>query len=365
VPHTLLLADDSPTIHRVIELTFADEDIAVVAVDDGDKAIASLDRVPPDIVLADIGMPGRSGYEVARHVKETPELAHIPVLLLTGAFEPVDPAVIAAMRCDGVLTKPFEPGAVVRRVKELLDLPHAGGAPPSVGQTVPSVPVVPAIPSPAPSLPEAVARFAVEEPVPAPTPILAAAPVAPMILRDPSPVPMTPQVPITPSAPAVPLVPRDAPPVSMPPRVEKIEGVVPPPEADVESYFEELDHAFATLFGPDREPLPALDQFVKEPVPPGGRDKVAMPPAASATSLLDAFSALLAAERTATSPQAARLPPAPAPATPSGEVADRAVRQLLGELPEGALRRIVEDVVSATAERLIREEIERIKRNIK
>ena len=55
--HTLLLADDSPTIHRVIELTFADEDISVVAVDDGDKAIASIDRLPPDIVLADIGMP--------------------------------------------------------------------------------------------------------------------------------------------------------------------------------------------------------------------------------------------------------------------------------------------------------------------
>ena len=55
VPHTLLLADDSVTIQRVIELTFADEDIQVVAVSDGDQAIARLDTTPPDIVLADVG----------------------------------------------------------------------------------------------------------------------------------------------------------------------------------------------------------------------------------------------------------------------------------------------------------------------
>ena len=75
VPHTLLLADDSVTIQRVIELTFADEDISVVAVSDGDQAIPRLDATPPDIVLADIGMPGKNGYEVAQYVRQTPRLA--------------------------------------------------------------------------------------------------------------------------------------------------------------------------------------------------------------------------------------------------------------------------------------------------
>ena len=117
---TLLLADDSVTIQRVIELTFADEDITVVAVSDGDQAIASIEASPPDIVLADIGMPGRNGYEVARHIKQSPRLAHIPVLLLTGAFEPVDQAKAAEAGCDGVLAKPFEPQLVIQRVKELL-----------------------------------------------------------------------------------------------------------------------------------------------------------------------------------------------------------------------------------------------------
>lgn len=120
MPHTLLLADDSVTIQRLIELTFADQDISVVAFSDGDHAIASLSRTPPDIVLADIGMPGRSGYDVARYIKQTPELSHIPVLLVTGAFEPVDQERMREIGCDGVLTKPFEPQLVISRVKELL-----------------------------------------------------------------------------------------------------------------------------------------------------------------------------------------------------------------------------------------------------
>src|SRR5258706_2540114 len=88
--YTLLLADDSVTIQRVIELTFADEDVQVIAVSDGDQAIERLDRAaPPDIVLADIGMPGKNGYEVAQYIRQTPRLSHIPVMLLTQAFEPV------------------------------------------------------------------------------------------------------------------------------------------------------------------------------------------------------------------------------------------------------------------------------------
>jgi CheY-like chemotaxis protein len=132
VAHTLLLADDSVTIQRVIELTFADEDVQVVAVSDGDQAIARLEKTPPDIVLADIGMPGKNGYEVARYVKQSPRLAHIPVVLLTGAFEPVDQARATEVGCDGVLAKPFEPQLVIGRVRELLSSDaHVATAAPS------------------------------------------------------------------------------------------------------------------------------------------------------------------------------------------------------------------------------------------
>src|SRR5205814_9618814 len=146
VSHTLLLADDSVTIQRVIELTFADEDVQVIAVSDGDQAIARIDAAPPDIVLADVGMPGKNGYEVAEYVKQTPKLAHIPVVLLTGAFEPVDQAKAAAAGCDGVLAKPFEPQIVIGRVRELLGRSAAASASADAGApaTAAQVPVPPA-----------------------------------------------------------------------------------------------------------------------------------------------------------------------------------------------------------------------------
>src|SRR5206468_11466727 len=110
-----------------MRLMFADENVRVVAVGDGDQAIQRLDAAPPDIVLADIAMPGRDGYEVARYIKESPRLAHIPVVLLAGAFEPVDQARAAEARCDAVLAKPFEARVVVSRVQQLLAGPQAVG----------------------------------------------------------------------------------------------------------------------------------------------------------------------------------------------------------------------------------------------
>src|SRR6185436_9725548 len=120
MPHKLLLADDSVTIQRVIELTFADEDVEVTAVGDGQLAIERLDAERFDIVLADVDMPKRDGYEVAAYVKSRPKLAHIPVVLLTGAFEPIDQARADAAGSSDVLAKPFEPQMVINRVKELL-----------------------------------------------------------------------------------------------------------------------------------------------------------------------------------------------------------------------------------------------------
>jgi CheY-like chemotaxis protein len=133
--HKLLLADDSVTIQRVIQLTFADEDVEVTAVGDGQLAIERLDEDPPDIVLADVDMPRRDGYEVAAYVKSRPGLAHIPVVLLTGAFEPIDQARAAAAGSSDVLAKPFEPQMVINRVKELLGKkpnvePYGAPAPP-------------------------------------------------------------------------------------------------------------------------------------------------------------------------------------------------------------------------------------------
>ena len=86
----LLLADDSVTIQRVVELTFSGEDIDVVTVSDGEEAIASMSADPPDIILADIAMPKKNGYEVAAFVKGNPATAHIPVVALSANAMPRD-----------------------------------------------------------------------------------------------------------------------------------------------------------------------------------------------------------------------------------------------------------------------------------
>ena len=104
----LLLADDSVTIQKVIELTFADEGVRVIAFGNGDEAIEHLEEVAPDIVLADIFMPGKSGYEVCQHIKNSEKLKHIPVMLLVGSFEPFDEAEARRVGANDILTKPFQ-----------------------------------------------------------------------------------------------------------------------------------------------------------------------------------------------------------------------------------------------------------------
>ena len=120
----ILLADDSITIQKVIELTFSDEDFEVVTVGNGRLAIEKVQDVRPDLVLCDIIMPEKDGYEVCDFIKKTPSLAHIPVLLLTGAFEPFDQDRASRVGCDGFLAKPFEPQTLIAKVKDLLS--HAG-----------------------------------------------------------------------------------------------------------------------------------------------------------------------------------------------------------------------------------------------
>jgi CheY-like chemotaxis protein len=104
----MLLADDSITIQKVVDLTFADEGMQVTTVSNGEQAIEKLEEVAPDIVLADVFMPGRNGYEVCEHIKRNERFRHIPVMLLVGSFEPFDEAEARRVGADDFLTKPFQ-----------------------------------------------------------------------------------------------------------------------------------------------------------------------------------------------------------------------------------------------------------------
>ena len=335
--HTLLLADDSLTIQRVIELTFADEDVRVVAVGDGDEAIAALDEAVPDIVLADVGMPGRNGYEVAQHIRDTPHLSHIPVLLLTGAFEPVDQIRAADLGCAGVLAKPFEPQFVIGRVKELLARPR-----------------------------------------PTPDPL------------------------------DRPLVPADEAPAPWPSTIQEPtivhRGVG---SAEVDQYFEHLDKAItsrvnegADAMRPARaasaaregEPRPASG-FARAPTssdegpasahtsasdlgsvradenetgqaPAARRVDETAARASSSLALADVFATLLTAEQTESGAAAEAPRFVPASSAVTDDVIEEVARRVLERLPERVARETVTNIVTAAAERLVREEIDRIKAKI-
>ncbi|NNL85826.1 MAG: response regulator, partial [Myxococcales bacterium] len=119
MPKTLLLADDSVTIQKVVGISFANEDVILLTVDNGDDAIHKAREVRPDLVLADVVMPGKNGYEVCATIKADPDLGSTPVMLLTGTFEAFDDARAQEVGADGHITKPFEAQALVDRVNAL------------------------------------------------------------------------------------------------------------------------------------------------------------------------------------------------------------------------------------------------------
>jgi CheY-like chemotaxis protein len=140
MPKTLLLADDSVTIQKVVGISFANEDIVLLTVDNGDDAIARARESRPDIILADVVMPGKNGYDVCQTIKADASLAHIPVLLLTGTFEAFDEQRAQRVGADGHITKPFEAQSLVDQVNTLLSrpAPTAAASAPAAAPTAPA-----------------------------------------------------------------------------------------------------------------------------------------------------------------------------------------------------------------------------------
>ena len=422
--HKLLLADDSVTIQRVIELTFSGEDVDVLAVSDGEQAIARISADRPDIVLADIGMPKRNGYDVAEFIKSDPALRHIPVLLLAGAFEPVDDARAAQVGCDGVLVKPFEPQHVIARVRELLNgkkgMPGRGAA--EVARPV-----------------ERLALRAEESSVPVRTE------PPPALARVEPPAPRADEERVLPK----PIeFPRREEPLPPPPVIDRdsvdgfdfaeaatASGATTGPRSQgadesLDEYFDRLDAAFATLSGApmppsdrlggerafdDRLDVPTLDDLLgsdygTEPSPsidlplntptvtpftpkpavappaveppdvsptrapapaewPPQRQASPAPPVpapppapASGQIVADAFTALLAVEQGEPGASPVRLTSARAEPVITEAFLEEVVRRVVERLSPGAARDVITEIVSEVAERLVREEIERIRK---
>jgi CheY-like chemotaxis protein len=117
----ILVADDNSNIQKMVGLALKDQGIDVVAVGNGEAAVRKISDIHPDLVLADVFMPVRNGYEVCKYVKDDRTLAHIPVILLVGAFDPLDEQEAQRVGADGVLKKPFvPPDPLISMVKSAL-----------------------------------------------------------------------------------------------------------------------------------------------------------------------------------------------------------------------------------------------------
>jgi CheY-like chemotaxis protein len=302
---TLLVADDSATIRHFIELAFAAESIAVTGVGSGDQAIESIKSDPPDIVLADVDMPGKTGYDVVQFLRQSSRLAHIPILLLTDAAE-ADQAKAEAAGSDGVLGKPLDPHVVISRVKELIGKPRR------------------------------------VQPMAAASPAAAAHPPAPPIPVSPSLVaafyPSKSAPPVHPPEPALnktTAVPAHGAPAPAPPKAAA--PVAPPP----------IERSPA--------PQPVAEAPVKPPAPP---KPTLVPP------LADVFAALVSA--TPHEPAMPVMPDPPPSARKDGpavtdDLINEVMRRVVEDLSNRVVRETGPDIVSEIAERLVREEIDRIK----
>jgi CheY-like chemotaxis protein len=144
----ILLVDDSPHAQRMGERILSEEGYEVVTVSNADSALIRLDDVDPDVVLADVVMPGRTGYEICQYLKMSPRHRHVRVILTAGVMETLDEAAAVRVEADGTLRKPFEASALLAAVKPLAEAAAQDRAAlvprePGARERVPAVAAVP------------------------------------------------------------------------------------------------------------------------------------------------------------------------------------------------------------------------------
>ena len=116
----ILLADDSPHAQRMGERILREEGFEVVSVTDGNTALLRMDDVDPDLILADVFLPGKSGFDICRQVKSQRKFRHVRIVLTAGLLEPFDENEARSSGCDGILKKPFEASLLLQTINSLI-----------------------------------------------------------------------------------------------------------------------------------------------------------------------------------------------------------------------------------------------------
>jgi DNA-binding response OmpR family regulator len=118
----ILIADDEQNIVISLEFLMKREGFEVSIAVDGEEALSKIRDEKPDLVLLDVMMPRKSGFEVCQEVKSEPDLAGVRVLMLTAKGRDTEVAKGLAMGADGYMTKPFSTKELVAKVKDLLGI---------------------------------------------------------------------------------------------------------------------------------------------------------------------------------------------------------------------------------------------------
>ena len=137
--------DDSATMREIVKTAFLRENISVVTCHDASIALAEIELAPPDVLISDIIMPGKDGYEVCRFIKQHPVLNKMPVILMSGLVDRTVAEKALAVKADELIRKPFQPKDLINRVKALLNPGEAPApaptAPPPAAAPAPAAPV--------------------------------------------------------------------------------------------------------------------------------------------------------------------------------------------------------------------------------
>jgi CheY-like chemotaxis protein len=339
---SLLLADDSTTIQKVVELALGQEDITVVCTKGADEALARARELRPDIIVADVFMPGKSGYDLAAAVRADPNLQHVPVLLLQSLNEPFDENRARSSGANGWIPKPFQSQILIDNVKQLLAAKPATTAP---GPARPA-------PSPAASQPAAPAAAPMGQRVPTQIPPA----------KVPAPLPVAAPRPATPGPTSKPSVPPGAP-----------AATTRPPPAPVAAA--QARTAAAPAPAAPRPPgAPAPAAVARPAVPAGTPRPPGAPPAAPRPPGVPAPAGAVRAPGTpgpiaAGKPGVAPAPrppgaPAPAPRPPAPALTaqnhEALLREALTKASKEMLERVIWEVVPELAETMIKEELQRL-----
>jgi len=387
MPKSLLVADDSLTIRKVIGMILATEDFQIVSVDNGLEAINKARELRPDLVLADVTMPGKSGYEVCEAIKADPGMQAVPVLLLAGTFEPFDERRARAVKADDYIVKPFESNAFLEKVRTLTGAPRQAEVPRQIfvaesaaSGSRPGAPAAPPAPQPA-KIPAASTSFPGSAgpprpsaptyslgqsppqakasaplpgirptaPMPVPQPLFTRPPTSPAAARGPGPgyanagVPGSPPTPLPRPAPAVP---RPAPAMASP------SGISSGPAAAFRS-----PTGPQAVRGPAAPPAGAVARPPQAPIPRSplspaqvaprmpGQPAYGLPPGGQEPQRRDL-------------PAAARAPQA---ARPDG--GEALLREALAKASREVIEKIVWEVVPQLAENIIREHLDQLLKN--